>query len=53
MLIPRFHNFTEITTEEAMYKLDMFQSIFGKVDKLGWWDMEIIQPDYGMPKEFQ
>ena len=28
-----------ITTAEVMDKLDMFQAIFGKVDKSGWWDM--------------
>ena len=45
-----------ITTEEVMYKLDMFQAIFGKVDEFGWWDMEIIQTDAGKKfnsKEFQ
>ena len=26
-----------ITTEEVMDKLDMFQAIFGKVNKFGWW----------------
>ena len=31
-----------ITTEEVMDKLDMFQSRFGKIDKFGWWDLEII-----------
>ena len=30
-----------------MYKLDIFQTIFGKVDEFGWWDMEIIQTDVG------
>ena len=29
-------------TEEAVDNLDMFQSIFGKIDKFGWWDLEII-----------
>ena len=24
------------TTEEVMDKLDMFQSIFGKIDQFGW-----------------
>ena len=45
-----------ITTEEVMDKLDMFQSRFGKVDAFVWWDMEIIQTDAGTqftPKEFQ
>ena len=36
-----------ITTDEVMDKLDMFQSIFGKVDKFVWWDLEIIQTDSG------
>ena len=31
-----------------MEKLDMFQAIFGKVDKSGWWDLERIQTDSGM-----
>ena len=25
----------------------MFQSIFGKIDKFGWWDLEIISADAG------
>ena len=37
-----------ITNEEVMNKLDMFQSIFGKVDEFGWWDMETIKTDAGM-----
>ena len=32
-----------ITTEEVMHELDMFQARFGKVDEFGWWYMEIIQ----------
>ena len=28
----------KITTEEVIDKLDMFQSIFGKIDEFGWWD---------------
>ena len=31
-----------ITTEEVIDKLDMFQARFGKVDEFGWWDIEII-----------
>ena len=45
-----------ITTEEVMYKLYIFQGIFGKVDKFGWWDMERIQTDTGTQftsKKFQ
>ena len=30
---------------EVMKKIDMFQARFGKVDELGWWDMERIQTD--------
>ena len=45
-----------ITSEEVMDKLDMFQTRFGKLYEFGWWDMEIIQTDAGMQftsKEFQ
>ena len=27
-----------ITTEEIMDKIYMFQARFGKVDEFGWWD---------------
>ena len=37
----------KITTEEFMDKLDMFLSIFVKIDEFGWWDLEIIQADSG------
>ena len=30
-----------------MEKLDMFQSIFGKMDQFGWWDLERISADAG------
>ena len=30
-----------------MENLYMFQSIFGKVDEFGWWDIEKIQTDTG------
>ena len=46
----------DITTEEVMDKLDMFQSRFGKVYAFGWWDMERIQTDAGTQftfKDFQ
>ena len=36
-----------ITTEEVVDKLDMFQARFEKVDKFGWWDLEIISADSG------
>ena len=37
----------KITTEEVMDKLDMFQYIFGKIDKFGWCDLERISADAG------
>ena len=37
----------KITIEEVMDKLDVFQSIFGKIDGFGWWDLEIISADAG------
>ena len=36
-----------INTEEVMDKLDMFQYIFGTIDKFGWRDLEIISEDSG------
>ena len=36
-----------ITTEEVMENLDMFQSRFGKIDQFGWWYLEIISADVG------
>ena len=45
-----------ITTEEVMDKLVIFQARFGKVYEFGWWDLDIIQTDYGsqfISKEFQ
>ena len=37
-----------ITAEEVMDKLGMFQSRFGKIDKFGWWGLQIISADAGM-----
>ena len=37
----------KFTTDEVMDKLDMFQSIFGKIDQFGWWYLEIISADAG------
>ena len=37
----------KITTEEVMEKLNMFQSISGKIDQFGWWDLERISADAG------
>ena len=35
-----------VTTDEVMNKLHMFQSRFRKVDRFGQWDLEIIQTDF-------
>ena len=54
--ISKLYGMENITTEEVMDKLDMFQAIFGKVYEFGWWDMERIQTDSGAQftsKEFQ
>ena len=45
--IPKLYGMEKITTEEVMYKLDMLQSRFGKIDEFGWWDLEIISADAG------
>ena len=45
-----------ITTEEVVEKIDMFQARFGKVYGFGWWYMAKIQTDDDMQftsKEFQ
>ena len=40
--ITNLYGTDKITTEEGMDKLDMFQSIFGKIDEFGWWHLKII-----------
>ena len=45
--IPKLYGMDNITTEEVMDKLDMFQSRFGKIDEFGWWDLERISADAG------
>ena len=45
--IPKHDGMEKITTEEVMDKLDMFQSIFGKIDKFGWCCLELISADAG------
>ena len=45
--IPKLYGMDNITTEEVMDKLDIFQSRFGKIDQFGWWDLEIISADAG------
>ena len=54
--IPKLYGMENITTEEVIDKLDIFQTRLGKVDEFGWGGMEIIQTDAGMhftSKEFQ
>ena len=38
--ITKLYGMEKITTEEVMDKLDMFPSIFGKIDGFGWWYFE-------------
>ena len=45
--IPKLYGMDNITTEEVMDKLYMFQSRFGKIDEFGWWDLEGISADAG------
>ena len=45
--IPKLYGMEKITTEKVINKLDMFQSIFGKIDQFGWWYLEIISADAG------
>ena len=40
--IPTLYGMYKITTEKVMEKLDMFQSILGKMDEFGWWYLERI-----------
>ena len=46
--IPKFCGIENVTTEEVMTKLDMFQSRFVKLDEFGWWGIDRIQTDTGM-----
>ena len=53
---PKLYGMKNITTEEVMEKLDMFQARFGIIDKFGWWDMKRIQNYAGTQftyKDFQ
>ena len=43
----KVHGMEEIFTKEVMDNLDMLQSICGKIDELGWWDLEIVSSDAG------
>ena len=37
--IPKLYGMENITTEEVIDKLDMFQSRFVQIDQFGWWDL--------------
>ena len=43
--IPKLYRLENITHEEVMDKLNMFQARFGKVDEFGWWDIQRTQTD--------
>ena len=43
--ITELYGMEKTSTEEVMDKLDMFQSRFGKIDKFGWWGLELISAD--------
>ena len=43
--IPKLYGILNITTEEVVDKLDMFEARFGRLDEFGWWYMERIQTD--------
>ena len=45
--ISKLYGVNIITTEEVVYKMDMFQSRFGKIDKFGWWGLERTSADAG------
>ena len=45
--ILKLYGIEKITTEEVMDNLDMFQSIFFKIEEFGWRDLERISADTG------
>ena len=45
--ITKLYGIKNIPTEEVIDKLDMFQSILGKLYELVWWYMKIIQTETG------
>ena len=44
---PKLYGTEKITTEEVTDKLYIFQYRFEKIDKFGWWDLEIFSADVG------
>ena len=54
--IPKLYGMKNITTEEVIETLDIFQARFGKVDEFGWWDIKTTKNEAGTQftsKEFQ
>ena len=47
--IPKLYGMERIKTEEVMDNLDMILSIFGKIDKFGWWDLERTFQVFNLP----
>ena len=45
--ISKLYGMEKITTEGVMDKLDLFQSISGKIDEFVWWYLERISSDEG------
>ena len=45
--IPKRYAMKNITTEEVLDKLDMFQSRFGRINQFDWWALERISADAG------
>ena len=45
--IPKLYGMENISTEQVMDKVYMFQSRSGKIDKLGWWGSEKTSADAG------
>ena len=46
--VPKLYGMEKFSTEEVIGELDVFQSRSGKIDKFGWWDLEIISVDAGL-----
>ena len=45
--LKKLYGMENITTEEVMYKLGIFQVILEKVDEYDWWNLERTQTDSG------
>ena len=45
--VTKLYGMDKIATEEVMDKLDMLQYRSVKIDKFGWWDLEIFSANSG------